>query len=283
MVRHCSTGDVVQAMLCAEVHGWVSLISGKPLRKVLRSMVESSLSMKEYNTASSLRATRFHQQAVGSLLGDPAHIHGTDGCHDVEEKSLLFDGQANFDEMVVSVFLENHELAWKLAEKLHNFGKIFEGSIWPYVCSFYRGMSAFAMLHLSRNRHIRKTAKLCMNHLRKGKKKSPLNLSHQSYMLEAEYAVFRRKYDKAEKFYSLAIVHAVGVTHEHALACERLGSYYDFREDHSKAYAQIREAYTLYSKWGSRPKCDLLRKRYPHLNDKKLSSPSQLRELHWRS
>ena len=130
-------------MLCAEVHGWVSLISGKPLRKVLRSMVESSLSMKEYNTASSLRATRFHQQAVGSLLGDPAHIHGTDGCHDVEEKSLLFDGQANFDEMVVSVFLENHELAWKLAEKLHNFGKIFEGSIWPYICSFYRGMSAF--------------------------------------------------------------------------------------------------------------------------------------------
>jgi hypothetical protein len=57
-----------------------------------------------------------------------------------------------------------------------------------------------------------------MNHLRKGKKKSPLNLSHQSYMLEAEYAVFRRKYDKAEKFYSLAIVHAVGVTHEHAVS-----------------------------------------------------------------
>ena len=94
------------------------------------------------------------------------------------------------------------------------------------------------------------TAKSCLNHLRKGKKKSPLNLSHQSYMLEAEYALSRRKYDAAEKFYLLAIEHAAGVTHEHALACERFSSYYVLREYHSKAYEQIREAYKLYSKWG---------------------------------
>ena len=71
-------------------------------------------------------------------------------------------------------------------------------------------------------------------------------------MLEAEYAVFKRKYMAAEKFYKLAIEYAAGagVIHEHALACERFGSYFILRDDHSKAFEQIREAYRLYLKWG---------------------------------
>jgi len=257
-------GDVVQAMICAEMHGWVSLISGKSLQRVSRSMVKSCSVMKEYNTMVSMRATEFHQQAVAILLGNPACINKKDNT---EQNDLILDGKAKFNEMVVSVFLTNHDLAWKIAEKLDNFGTIFKGSIMPYICSFYRGMSAFAMLHLNKNWQIRKTAKACLNHLRKGKKKSPLNLSHQTYMLEAEYAVFRRKYNAAEKFYNLAIVHATDVTHEHALACERFANYYVLRKDHSKAYEQIREAYRLYSKWGSRPKRVLLKKKYPRLSD----------------
>lgn len=266
-------------MICAELHAWVSLISGKPLLKVARSMVESSSSMKEYNTTASLHAIGFHQQATGTLLGDPAYTHRNGGCHDTEENTLVLDGQAKFNGMLVSVFLDDYELAWKLSEKLHNFDKIFGGSIMPYICSFYRGMSAFAMLRLSRNRQMRTTAKLCLNHLRKGKKKSPLNLSHQSYLLEAEYAVLSRNYNAAEKFYALAIRHAAGVTHEHALACERFGSYYDLRKDHSKAYEQIREAYKLYWKWGSRPKCDLLRQKYPHLSDEELKPSARQTEM----
>lgn len=113
------------------------------------------------------------------------------------------------------------------------------------------------MLQSSTNRKTRTTAKTCLRHLREGKKKSPLNLSHQLYMLEAEYAVFKRNYTAAEKFYSLAIGHAAGVIHEHALACERFGCLYVLRQDHNKAYEQIREAYRLYSKWGE-PFCVFL-------------------------
>lgn len=230
--------------------------------------------MKEYNTMVSMRATEFHQQAVAILLGNPSLCQENSDCHNTKQNDLILDGKAKFNEMVVSVFLTNHELAWKIAEKLDNFGKIFKGSIMPYICSFYRGMSAFAMLHLNKNWQIRKTAKACLNHLRKGKKKSPLNLSRQTYILEAEYAVFRRKYNTAENFYNLAIVHAADVTHKHAscsckskLACERFGNYYVLRKDHSKAYKQIREAYKLYSKWGSRPKRVLLKTKYPRLSD----------------
>lgn len=261
-------GDVVQAMVCAEMHGWVSLISGKSLQLVSRSMMKSCSVMKEYNTVVSMRATEFHQKAIAILLGNPTCTNEKDDCHITDENDVILDGKAKFNEMVVLVFLAKYELAWKIAEKLHNFGKIFKGSIMPYICSFYRGMSAFAMLHLHKNnRQIRVTAKACLNHLRKGRKKSPLNLSHQTYILEAEYAIFRRKYNTAENFYNLAIVHAADVTHEHALACERFGNYYVLRKDHSKAYKQIREAYKLYSKWGSRPKRVLLKTKYPRLSD----------------
>ena len=106
------------------------------------------------------------------------------------------------------------------------------------------------MLHSKATRQMRKAAKLCLKNLRKGKKKSPLNLSHQSYILEAENAFFRKKYHVAEKFYSKAIEHAKGITHEHALACERFGYYYVFKNLHNKAYEQIREAYNLYLVWG---------------------------------
>eukprot|EP00579_Thalassiosira_antarctica_P001271 CAMPEP_0201865614 /NCGR_PEP_ID=MMETSP0902-20130614/441_1 /ASSEMBLY_ACC=CAM_ASM_000551 /TAXON_ID=420261 /ORGANISM="Thalassiosira antarctica, Strain CCMP982" /LENGTH=874 /DNA_ID=CAMNT_0048390405 /DNA_START=134 /DNA_END=2756 /DNA_ORIENTATION=- len=97
----------------AELHGWVSIFSGQPLRKISRSLAESSSSMKEHNAMSSLRANGFHQQAVGSLLGDSSTSHGNDGCFDIcDEKDLILDGQFKLNELVVSVFLVNNELAW---------------------------------------------------------------------------------------------------------------------------------------------------------------------------
>lgn len=81
-----------------------------------------------------------------------------------------------------------------------------------------------------------------------------------------------KKDTTAERHYLLAIEHAslAGVTHEHAYACERFGTYYLLRKDHAAAYRQIREAHRLYSKWGSRPKCEQLKKKFPRLDEKDL-------------
>lgn len=152
------------------------------------------------------------------------------------------------------------------------------------------------MLQSSSDQQMVKIAKECRKHLRKGKKKSPINLSHQAYMLDAEYAAFKGKHKAAEKKYKLAIELAGDVIQEKALACERFSQYNVSRGNHTQAYESIREAHTLYSKWGKAwctilpditfatfmshmsivyfaiigcyPKCAYLISKYPHLTEK---------------
>jgi len=180
------------------------------------------------------------------------------------------DEQAKLIQLTVSCIFCDYELAWTMSEKLGLFGSAFAGTTWPYTCAFYRGMAAISlsMLHRSSSREYVRTAKSCLKQLRKGHKKSGKNITHQLYLLKAEYAACK-KFGSPEKFYLLAIEHAAlsGVTHEHAYACERFGTYHFLRKNHNAAYEQIREAHTLYSKWGSRPKCEQLKKKYPRLGE----------------
>jgi len=230
--------------------------------------------MAEYNMTSALQGTRNYQNAVDYCLGvsrasrlyvptDPNECSisckrnnpsSTDDCSlSCNKHNLIYNEQAKFIQLVVACIFCDHELAWAMSEKLRQFGTTFAGTIWPYICAFYRGMAATSMLHISSGREYVGTVKSCLKELRKGRKKSVSNISHQLYLLEAEYAAFsRKKYVSAEKFYLLAIEYAAlsGVTHEHAFACERFGIFHLLRKNHNAAYEQTREAHTLYSKWG---------------------------------
>ena len=104
-------------------------------------------------------------------------------------------------------------------------------------------------------------------------------LTHQLYLLEAEWRACNNKYVSAEQFYLLAIKHAarVGVTHEHAFACEKFAYHLLERNNYEQAYHNIKVSYWLYWKWGSPRKCEQLKRKYIQiLEDKKQLSQCQI-------
>ena len=141
------TGDITAAMICAQLHCWVSLLSGQPLRKVSRYLEESSKSMKMHSSMSTLRAIEFHQEATGRLLGDPAYDHRKRCCKTNEGNNLIRSFQLKLDKMIVAVFLNNYELAWETSEQVQfpfpSATRWLKNSIWRYIYLFYRGISAF--------------------------------------------------------------------------------------------------------------------------------------------
>mmetsp|Transcript_36638 Transcript_36638/g.77303 ORF Transcript_36638/g.77303 Transcript_36638/m.77303 type:complete len:1032 (-) Transcript_36638:196-3291(-) len=263
------TGELTHAMSCAAVLGWCSFFSGQQLRKVASTLKKLRTTILEYNMTTNLRGNRNYQKAVDYCLGVSKSASFCLSTDPDEHSNVWVIEQAKFIQLAVACIFGDHQYAWAMSEKLQKFGATSAGTIWPYICAFYRGMAAASMLQLSRGREYVRTVKVCLKILRKGQHKSVCNILHQLYLLEAEYAAFRRKHSSAEKFYLLSIKHAENfeVTHEHAFACEKFGTFHLLRKNHSAAYEQIRVAHRLYLTWGSRPKCEILEKKYPRLGE----------------
>ena len=135
-------------MICAVIHASVSIFSGRPLRGVLVSLAGFSTSAKEHNIQPCFDALRCAKQTVLSLLGDATGGHTldeSDAFRDAQDKldNVLEESRSNFQALLVAIMLNDNERAWMLTLRLQNFYQVFEGSLWPYICSFYRGMSAF--------------------------------------------------------------------------------------------------------------------------------------------
>jgi len=278
-------GDVANSLRCASLHRYISFFSGQPLPKFLKGVEKVSKLMKEYNSNSTLLVNLVYQQAAVNFSGSggastgPAYLNG-DFCdynkieQQFQEKthSILHE-QMNLMQTILAYHFAHYDTGWKSSEKIHvcGGGSIFKGFIFQYIHIFYRGLTAIA---LSRNENDKRkyaaAVKACIKVLKIGRKKSPLNLSHQSYLLEAELAVTKKRYAFAERLFMLSIEHAAsaGILHEHALAHERFGFFYMMRNSHEAAYEQIRVARDLYAKWGSKAKIDFLSKKFPHLREK---------------
>ena len=146
-------------------------------------------------------------------------------------------------------------------------------------------MSAIGEFRISRSKKASRMLKACMKKLKQGRikclrgKDFDCILTHQLYLLEAEWRACNNKYVSAEQFYLLAIKHAerVGVTHEHAFACEKFAYHLLERNSYEQAYHNIKVSYWLYWKWGSPRKCEQLKRKYIQiLEDKKQLSQCQI-------
>ncbi|KAL7541321.1 hypothetical protein ACHAXR_010809 [Thalassiosira sp. AJA248-18] len=256
------TGQFAHATSCASVIYQISFFSGQRLVKVATTLDKLRTTMSEYNLTKSLKMNRLYRNAVDYCLGvkGGSGFLAVDSDDSIKSAHIIQNQVAKLLQLVVACIFCDHEHAWSMSENsdLRQMGPTFGGTIWPDVCAFYRGLAAMSMLRMSKSRPFIGTAKSCLKQLRKARKKrKESHISHQSYLLEAEYAAFRKNNASAEKFYKLAIEHAAlaGVTHEHAYACERFGTYHLLQSNHNAAYEQIREAHRLYSQWGKPMNC----------------------------
>ena len=236
--------------------GMVSFFSGQSLKKVTITLEKSRTSLVEYNMTRGMRINRLYRNTVDHCSGASTGVSfrlpfdSLVECKKSEESDTIMNDTSKLLQLAVACIFCDDEYAWTMADECRKFGANRVTFMWPFVCAFYRGMAAMTMLHTTKNKQFVRTAKSCLKQLRKGCKQSGTNILHQLYLLEAEYASFRKKHVSAEKFYLLAIEHAAGVTHEHAYACEKFGTYHLSQKNHNAAYEQIREANSLYSKWG---------------------------------
>jgi hypothetical protein len=261
------TGDMVHALACSTCVALCSFHSGQRLSHVAATLDMLRTSMLEHSWKRTIKGNRNYKQAVDYCRGQSRvfALEYSDFNLPMNEVSKLF-------QLVVACIFWEPDVAWEISADLHEFDAAMKGTVWPGVCAFYRGVSASSFFRVSRSRECIGLIKSCLKKLKKAQKKAPVNLTHQLHFLKAEFALCRHKYSVARKYYLLAVECAaiVGVTHEHAFACERLGSFYLLREKHEAAYEMIRESYRLYRTWGSLPKCEQLMRKFPRLDEKEL-------------
>ncbi|KAL3798194.1 hypothetical protein HJC23_005755 [Cyclotella cryptica] len=250
------SGDIRHAMLCAHYLGSLPFHYGKNLAYVAATLETYSRSMMEYNTIKLLGINKVYQEVVVKLTGcmvssrDRAVLKGVGlTCNKVpfeREHAVTL-------QILLAYILDDYDLAWESTSDLHKI--IPQTNLMFVVVPFFHGMTALALLAQgkeSRKRNLKKVIESSRKMLNKERKESSSNAGHYQHLIEAEYATFNKKFDLAERHFSLSIEQASnsGVTHIHALSWERFGYYYLIRDDQDSAYEKLRMAHRIYAKWG---------------------------------
>lgn len=245
-------------------------LSGQNLRLLASILRKQYSEMKQANLTRSMRAVETIAAAVNNLLGKGS----SQSClptavgegPEIVGTSHVLISIGSILQLVNSYLLGDIEGAMRMTTKLNDAPDILAGTILPYFSEFYRGMSSLTLLHIQRSQMGMAQLKTSLKRCKAGRKKSPQNLSHHAYLLEAEYNFLLKKYSASEKLYLQAIEHSSAVLHENALAHERLGWFYLQRSQHENAKEQLVQARLLYSKWGSRAKVKILEMKYSCLS-----------------
>ena len=113
-------------------------------------------------------------------------------------------------------------------------------------------------------RRIRRNQK----QLLKWRNAAPMNQSQRYALVQAELARILGKHSRAMKLYAeaIALAREHGYTQDEALANERAGAFYEGLGQERAARGHLREAYSLYEKWGAEAKLRRLRLEHEFLN-----------------
>ena len=254
-------GDMTHAASCCNIYLLFRFFSGQRLSSLATALPKLNADMKEYNLTRTLLVIEAFQSMVSILTGKTPIVPfaGTDELTDQTGDTV--NQLINFGQLFIAYLFGDLELGLNMAVNLGSFQEVLGGTVFPFICEFYRAMTQMSILHLQPSKKGLSMVTKSIKILRSGRKKSPGNLSHHACLLEAEYAFAQRSYDSAERLYLEAIRHASGVIHEQALGYERLGWFYTQRANRQSAYEQLEKARLMYLKWGAKAKADHLEKK----------------------
>jgi hypothetical protein len=250
------SGDVRNAMICAQCICLRSFDCGQQLADVASTLEKFSNLMREYNTLTLLGVNLVYEEVVGKLTGHltssrdravlkRSTLNGAN-CSNVEKE------HAYFGQMMLAYFLDDYNLAWHASNELVCIPRPI--SLILFRASFFRFLTAVALIRTgsSNKTAFIKAAKSCRKTIKKISEKVPLNFRMQHELIEAEWAVYRRKFALAEKCFSSSVELCAesGKIRFEALAWERFGLYYISRGNEELGYDRLRTAHKLYGKWG---------------------------------
>lgn len=134
------------------------------------------------------------------------------------------------------------------------------GSSEHVLLLFYDGLVTLAN-GKKLDRQSQKMISNCIKTFKTWSKQSPENFLGKQYFLEAELAAASDDFNRAHSKYTAAISlsREGGYILQHALANERAGKYLLRRGEKDLANSYLKEAASVYEKWGSSTKADHLR------------------------
>eukprot|EP00934_Nitzschia_sp_Nitz4_P004331 Nitzschia sp. Nitz4//scaffold11_size288233//98799//101975//NITZ4_000759-RA/size288233-processed-gene-0.154-mRNA-1//1//CDS//3329534029//4321//frame0 len=259
------TGDIDFAMLNANIYCWESF-DITTLTKLERIVKGFSNRMEAYGQESTLMMVKPLWQTVHNLMGrasgDPTVLTGeimeqeyTIQYARENNKTLLI--WTHFYRMLLCYMLGDYESA----EVHSSVCRVAENN--PFGTSdrvlfvFYDGLVALSQ---PKSRARLQVAKKSIKTFKAWAKHSPENFLGKLYFLEAELAASTGDDERAHSKYTSAtsLSREGGYIMQHALANERAGKYFLQRGDYEVARTYLKEAMSVYSKWGGKTKVEHL-------------------------
>jgi hypothetical protein len=260
------TGDIDFAMLTANTYCWESFdISTLP--KVEKIISGFSSRMDAYGQESVLMMIKPLWQTVhnftGKAHGDPKILTG----EIMEQSYMLQYARENNKTLLIWCHFYRLLLAYlfgdmESAEVHASVCRVAEnnpfGSSDHVLLMFYDGLVTMAQGRMNRNRQ--RVANRCIKTFKSWSKQSPENFLGKLYFLEAELAASNDDSNRAHAKYTAAISlsREGGYILQHALANERAGKYFLRRGEKDLAHSYLKEALSVYEKWGGNAKVEHL-------------------------
>ena len=272
-------GDLEHGSYCAAQYSWHFWMAGNDLSQAIQTLETCSKICEEIKQTFPQMIVQLAQQAFVNLSGqtfNPRHISG-DICNDAEVISQFLQAKGYtwvFSSFVLKAFLcilfGDYAAALENITKAEQFKDVAVGAYISVLFPFYRSLIQLALVGEQSEQERAQTieqVKAEQKRLKNWARHAPANHKHKWHLVEAELAHVEGRIAKARQHYDQAatLAHQNGFLHEEALTCELAGNFYEARGRTSLARYYLKEAHSLYRRWGALAKTSQMEKVYPYL------------------
>jgi histidine kinase len=261
------TGDIEFAMLNANIYCW-SQLDITPLPALDKEISAFNESMEFYGQKLNIMMMKSTWQMMKNLMGhakgDPKVLTG-----EIMEESMLEQWKhenisvytwSHFHRMLLAYLFGDYDRAEQFSQGCLVIADYPWGAVDVAIVIFFDALTALAKARAS-NQKKAPLAEKRLRRLQYWANHSPRNFLGKQFLLEAEMAALAGQHDSAFSKYTCAIAlsREGGFIMQAALANERTGKYLLERDDKESAVFHIREAISLYKRWGATAKVKALK------------------------
>lgn len=263
------TGDVENAMFCANGYCRVGLHIGRPLSLLEKDMRFYCQLMKDHEQDLTLQGALVHWQIALNFMGRSGHPTVLTGEAMNQEKALkkcaetqnaYLANTIKTGQLWLAYFFGDYDLAAKLVHETKDTARLSRSSFIVWRTALFESLTFFALARKYKSKRFMSLGSSAMKKIQKWTKSGNMNCVYMLSLLKAEKASLEEKEEEARKAYQKAITVAgrSGFPQDKALANELAGTFFVDTGDIYWAKYHLQEAHQLYIDWEASAKANQL-------------------------
>ncbi len=271
------TGAIEFACINANIYCIQAYLIGLPLGKIEEETRDFSENFAAFNQDTNHSYNEIFRQGMLNFMGQSSGAPTVLSGDAIDEQEMLARGeeinnrisvlQVYLNKMILCNYFGAYETAWQCAEE----GRPkLDAVLAKLEVAYFHFHEALAAINLASQegqpkRRLLTRARKNMRKMKTWAKHAPENYQHKYELLQAELARVTGQFDKAGKYYDLAIQHAAEqqYIHEEALAAELAFRYLAEADRPNISRYYLRMAVQLYREWEAHGKVQQLNELYP--------------------